>query len=100
MKNIKEQIEFNGIVINRVPSWAKEIFKLRAQEDFSNDYGMLLVSLLKDSDEYNRLKEMFFNNELDIQLVLNKKEEKEIVEDKKIPTNLAGEPIKFGGKNE
>ena len=94
MNNLKEQIEYKGIVINRIPSWAKELFKLRAEGEFSNDYGMLLASLLKDSDEYNRLKEMFFNNQLDIQLGLKEKE----AEETQAPTNLVGEPIKFGGK--
>lgn len=98
MEDIKKRFESKGIVISRIPEWAKEEFKFRAEEEFADDYGMLLAALLKDSFEYNKLKEMMFNNALDIKLVVGNKEQP-TEEESKEPKSISGEPIKrMGGK--
>lgn len=94
-KEFKEDIEFKGLMISRVPKKVKTIFKDLAKEEFCDDYGMTLREILYSFLEYQRLKQMFFDNELDIQVLLGAKE--------KIPdeflreqqrTNIAGEPMK------
>ena len=62
---------FKGLVINRVPSWAKEIFIQKAQEEFADDYGQCLAYLLRTTLEYERLKELFLNNQLNVKLLLS-----------------------------
>lgn len=89
-QDIKEQIEHNGLVINRIASWAKSYIKDRAKEEFCNDYGQLISALIKDSEELIQLKKMFFNNELDIKLGVKKDEENEDKERK----SISGAPIK------
>ena len=93
-----KNIEFGGIVISRIPSQYKDYFKSLAKEEFCDDYGMTLVSLLKDSIEYNRLKEMFFNNQLNVKLLLDKPEQ--LKEKETGPKNLAGELIFNKNKKE
>jgi hypothetical protein len=92
--NLKKAIEFKGLVINRIPEKYKLLFKDLAKEEFSDDYGNLLRQLLVSFFEYERLKEMFLTNNLDIKLVIGDKEEK--MKEKTI-TNIMGKPI---GKKE
>lgn len=50
--------------MSRVPKKTKELFLDIANEDYSGDYGMLLVKILNDSIEYDKLKKMFFDNKI------------------------------------
>lgn len=68
---IEKIVNRNRIVMSSVPTWAKELFLVRSQEEFGDHHGSCLAALLKDSAEYNKLKEMFFNNEMNVQLLLN-----------------------------
>jgi len=88
--NLKD-IEFKGIVINRVPEQYKKLFKEIAKEEFCDDYGMCLRQLLASFLEYSRLKEMFFTNNLNIEMNISSKNPTHIPE--KGPTNLVGEEI-------
>lgn len=92
MSDIKKRIEINGFVINRVPEKTKHLFRSLAEQEFENDYGMCLRQILIDSFEYNRLKEMFFENNLNVKLLFDTPEKN--VEEEKPLTNLKGEPIK------
>ena len=59
---LKEKEE--KLSMSRVPKKTKELFLNIANEDYSGDYGMLLVKILNDSIEYDKLKDMFFNNKI------------------------------------
>jgi len=76
---IQKKIEKNGMIISRIPEWAKNIIKNRAEEEFSDDYGMCMASIIKESLEYNELKRKFFDGKVQIHLSkLEEKEEKEV----------------------
>ena len=76
-----EETKIQGIVnknklnISRIPSWAKEIFTERARIEFCDDYGMCLAAMIKECEEYNQLKKMFLNNQLNTQIIVKAKEE-------------------------
>ena len=93
-----KNIEFKGLVISRITPQYKDYFKSLAKEEFCDDYGMTLVSLLKDSIEYNRLKEMFFNNQLNVKLLLDKPEQPNAQDQG--PRNITGELIFNKNKKE
>jgi len=59
---LKEKEE--RLSMSRVPKKTKELFLDIANEDYSGDYGMLLVKILNDSIEYDKLKKMFFDNKI------------------------------------
>ena len=100
IENLKEKIEHKGLVISRIPDWAKQSFKLWAKQEFADDYGMLLAHLIREANEYAKLKNKFLEGELPIKLSIDKPDTQEIKEDKG-PTSISGKPIKFlGGKNE
>ena len=80
-----------GLMISRVPEKYKVLFKSLAKEEFCDDYGMALRELLVSFFEYQQLKSMFLNNELDINLMINKNEE--VVPQQNGPTNLRGNEI-------
>ena len=67
---IQKRIAKDGIIISRIPGWAKDLFIVRAKEEFCSDYGMCLSAMIKECGEYNQLKQMFFENDLNVQLVL------------------------------
>ncbi len=93
MSEIKHKIELNGIVVSRMPSWAKEVFKEMAKERFADDFGMTISYLLTSTLEYERLKEMFFNNQLNVKLLLEPNAPQKVNADDNQRTNLRGEPI-------
>lgn len=76
--DIQRKINKNGLIISRVPSWAKDAFIERANEEFISDYGLCLATMCKECDEYNRLKEMFFTGNL-MDSLPNKEEGKKII---------------------
>jgi len=81
---IQKRIERKGIVISRVPDWAKELFKERSKEEFCDDYGMCLAQMVRESAELNELKQMFFSNGLNLQLLLDNSQVKNEGEEKVI----------------
>jgi len=92
MDKLKEKIQFEGLVISRIPSWAKEYIKTRAIEEFSNDYGQTVSYLIKMATEYENLKYKFLNSELPIKIGLDTPVEKT---EEKPRTSIRGKPIKF-----
>lgn len=95
--NLKNVIEFKGLVINRIPDKYKTIFKELAKDEFADDYGNLLRQLLVSFFEYEQLKSMFLTNNLDIQLVINSKENTQLNTKNNIKTNIMGNIIGKGG---
>lgn len=94
--NIQKIVNKNRINISRIPSWAKELFVERAEEEFCDDYGMCLAAMIKECTEYNQLKKMFFNNEMNVSLLFNNPEVKTQDEGKTI-TLGNGKKIKLPG---
>jgi len=91
MDKLKEKIQFEGLVISRIPSWAKEYIKTRAIEEFSNDYGQTVSYLIKMATEYENLKYKFLNSELPIKIGLDTPDE---IPEEKPRSSIRGEPIK------
>ena len=89
MTSIKEAIEFRGIVMNRVPAWAKTLFKELSKQEFENDYGQTLAAIIKESMEYRQFKELLLSNNLSLFPV---KEEPVEETGRK---SINGKPIKF-----
>lgn len=77
MSEIKDKIQFRGLVISRIPSWARDYIKVRSKEEFSDDYGALISYLIKQASEYEQLKTKFLNSELPIKIGMEKEESKE-----------------------
>ena len=94
-KEFKKDIEFKGLMINRIPDKARAIFKDIAKEEFADDYGLFLRELVYSYLEFQKLKSMLYNNELDIQIILGKKEQipDEYLDRDKVRTNIAGEKL-------
>jgi hypothetical protein len=69
--NIEKRVNKNRLNIGHIPSWAKKLFTERAVEEFSDNYGQCLAAMIKECTEYNQLKKMFFDNELNVQLLFN-----------------------------
>ena len=69
MSEIKKRIEFNGLVISRISSWARDYIKERAKEEFCDDFGQTIAFIIKEVQEYEMLKSKFFNNEMKVQLI-------------------------------
>lgn len=65
-KEVFDKIMSTKIVINRVPKITKGIFTKLAKDEFADDYGMALASILKEAEEYKKLKDMFFKNKIRI----------------------------------
>jgi len=99
MQSIKEKIEIKGLIISRIPSWARDYIKTRAKDEFCDDYGMLISSLIKDAEEYYAFKERLLSGELKVEIKPN---ESDNSSNKKIlPRSINGQLIKsFGGKSE
>ena len=50
--------------MNRVPAWAKTLFKDLAKQEFEDDYGQTLAAIIKESMEYRQFKELLLSNNL------------------------------------
>jgi len=85
---VKDSIEFKGIVMRSVPDNVRENFKRLALEEFDNHYGLTLRAILFDYFEYQKVKEMFFTGQLDLNSLKSKDENTS-------PIGLGGEPIKL-----
>lgn len=71
MEQTEIQKKIKGLTISRIPDWAKEIFVAMAQEEFCNDYGMCLASMVKECGEYRRLKQLFFEGKMNLGEILD-----------------------------
>lgn len=92
--DIKNAIEHKGIVMSRVPAWAKDLFKELAKSEFEDDYGQALASLVKEAMEYRQFKQLLLSNNL--QLFPIKEEEPKI---ETVRRSINGKPIKLDGGN-
>ena len=61
------------MTISRMPSWAKNIIVDKAETEHAGDYGACIAQLLRDAMEYDSLKTKFFNNDLNVSLMINDK---------------------------
>lgn len=96
MSEIKDKIEVKGLIVSRIPSWAKTYIKERAKSEFSDDYGQTIAYLIKMCEEYEALKAKFFQGDLQLQFISNA--QSEATSDS--PKSISGQPIKlFGGNN-
>jgi len=96
-----DKIKFlnKGLTISRIPDRYRELFKNFSTEEFCGDYGMALRELLIGFFEYQQLKQMFLNNELDVGLIIgNKDNVSDKITEPEI-TNLKGE-VMFNAKKE
>lgn len=97
---IQERIKKKGLIISRVPEWAKEAFIARAKAEFSDDYGMCLAAMFKESNEYAVLKQKFFDNDLNIQMIIGNNIKPDMIsEDKDVIRAGNGKIIRKGRKD-
>ena len=97
MDELKDKIQLQGLVVSRIPSWAKDYIKERAKEEFSDDYGQAIAYFIKMATEYENLKYKFLNSELPIKIGLDTPQVKE--EEAQVTRSINGEPIKrIGGR--
>jgi hypothetical protein len=61
---VQKIVEKQGMFISRMPDWAKDIIKSRANEEFCGDYGMCIAQFVREGNELNTIKEKFFSGEL------------------------------------
>jgi len=78
---ITKRVNKNGMIISRMPSWAKQVIYEKAELEHCCDYGACVAQLIREALEYQCLKEKFFNNDLDMNLTVNDKHNKEEVEE-------------------
>ena len=76
--------------MNRVPAWAKTLFKELSKQEFGDDYGQTLAALIKESMEYRQFKELLLSNNLSLFPI---KEDSPVEEAERKSIN--GKPIKF-----
>lgn len=81
------------MVISRMPSWAKEIVINKANEEHCGDYGAAIAQLTRDALEYNCLKEKFFQNKLDVNILINDKHSEAVEEKENKITFASGKEI-------
>jgi len=84
---IQKRVNKNGMVISRIPSWAREFIYEDSIAEHSGDYGACIAFHLRNSIEYMNLKTKFLDNQLDVKINLSEKTEK-------IKQNLTN--LKFG----
>ena len=68
---IQGKIEKRGMIISRIPEWAKEVIKTTAESEHSDDYGACIAQFIRDANEYRILKDKFFNNDMNVKLILD-----------------------------
>jgi len=106
-KELVEKIKSKGIMISRIPEKAKEQFVKLAEEEFCDDYGMLLKWLLEQTIEYQEIKLMLFANfasfSTALELLNNKVEQIEKSmnrQPERVIKTVSGEEIKIKKKEE
>ncbi len=92
---LQEKINKNGMVISRIPSWARQTIQSVAESEHANDYGACIAQFIREANEYRILKAKFFDNDLNVTLSdTNKQGEKDTGSD---ITFADGSTIKFKG---
>jgi hypothetical protein len=74
MDDLKENIEFKGLVMRAVPDRTRKDFKKLAFEEFDGHYGVTLREVLDDYFEYKLLKQLLLNSNINLTKLI--KEEK------------------------
>ena len=69
---LKKRIENKGMIISRIPEWAKEVIMTTAQTEHSDDYGACIAQFIREASEYRILKDKFFNNDMNVKLSIDK----------------------------
>jgi len=85
------------MIISRIPSWAKDVIIEKANAEHAGDYGACMAQMVRDAMEYDSLKTKFFNNQLDINLMINDKHSERATEESSV-TTANGRVIKGGKK--
>lgn len=85
------------MIISRIPSWAKDIIIEKANVEHAGDYGSCIAQMIRDAMEYDSLKTKFFNNDLNVSLMINDKYSEKAKEESGIKT-ANGRVIEGGRK--
>ena len=97
METIKEKIEKCGMVISRIPEWAKEAIKSVALAEHSDDYGACIAQFIREANEYRILKTKFFDNDMNVTISYPE----QIKDEESVITLANGKKLNInGGKNE
>lgn len=87
---LKERLEFKGLVMRSVPGGTIELFKRLAKEEFDNHYGLTLREILNSYFEYQALKEKFFTSDTDFTQLIDKPNTET---SKRVVKNINGEEL-------
>ena len=63
-----------------MPKWARDIIYDRSEMEHCGDYGACIAQFIREAMEFQCFKEKFFNNDFDMKLIVNDKQEKEDTE--------------------
>jgi len=74
---ITKIVNKNGMVISRMPDWAKQIIMEVAFSEHSDDYGAAIAQFTREAMEYRALKQKFFAGDINVKLLLEDKNKKE-----------------------
>jgi len=95
---IQRRVNKNGMVISRIPSWAKDIITEKADVEHAGDYGACIAQMIRDAMEYDSLKTKFFNNQLDVNLMINDKHSEKVMKEESSIRTANGRVIEGGKK--
>jgi hypothetical protein len=92
---LTRKVNTHGMIISRIPKWAKEVIIAKAEAEHCGDYGACMAQMIRDANELDSLKIKFFNNDLNVQMIIS---EPQTVHPPKeeIPS---GDEIKFANGN-
>ena len=85
------------MIISRIPKWAKDIIYAKADAEHCGDYGACIAQMIREAMEYDSLKTKFFNNDLNVSLMINDKNSEKATEEGELKT-ANGRVIKGGNK--
>jgi len=88
---LKEALEFKGLVMRSIPDDTRNNFKLLAEKEFDNHYGLTLRELLNSYFEYQALKSKFLSGEIGGVVEGSNEGDNE----KESPVDVNGNQIKF-----
>ena len=70
---VQKRVNEDKFNISRLPKWARNIIAEKADAEHCGDRGACIAQILRDAIEYDSLKTRFFNNTLDVSIVINDK---------------------------
>jgi hypothetical protein len=76
--NIQKVVNKNKLSISRIPSWAKEFIIEKAESEHCGDYGACVAHHIRNSMEYDALKNRLFSGDLNMKLIENDEVEKPV----------------------